>query len=141
MHRYLIVAHRTLGSPELLHRVAELAAEGPSSFHLLVPVHHPADHHAAPDEAAARAAERLAAGLERLHSDGLDATGEVGESNPMRAVGLLTRRGEHFDGVLVCTLPPGLSQWLKVDVPNRLQRETSLPVEIIVARATSQAVG
>ena len=37
MRRYLVVAHQTLGSPELREAMLTRLSEGPSTFHLLVP--------------------------------------------------------------------------------------------------------
>lgn len=143
MRRYLIVAHRTLGAQELHQRVQEIAAEAPVAFHLLVPVTHPdpADHAWTEREVMARARERLANGIDGLRAHGIEATGEIGDVNPIFAVSQLLRRGEHFDGVLLSTLPPGHSRWLKLDVANRLSRETETPVEIIVSRTPAQVVG
>jgi hypothetical protein len=143
MSRYLIVAHRTLGAPELHERVREIAAEAPASFHLLVPVTDPdpADRTWTESEVMARARERLAHEVNDLRAQGLEATGEIGDVNPVFAVSQLLRRGERFDGVLLSTLPPGHSRWLKLDVANRLSREADTPVEIIVSRTAAQAVG
>ncbi len=60
--------------------------------------------------------------------------------NPVYAVGVLLRRGERFDGVIVSTLPPGMSRWLKLDVPTRLARETDLEVEVVVSRVQSPVI-
>ena len=40
MRRYLVVAHQTLGSPELLEAMRDRLAEGSCTFHLLVPEYH-----------------------------------------------------------------------------------------------------
>ena len=40
MRRYLVVAHQTLGSPELLEAMRDQLAEGPCTFHLVVPEYH-----------------------------------------------------------------------------------------------------
>jgi hypothetical protein len=40
MRRYLVVAHQTLGSPELLVAMRDRLAEGPCTFHLLVLEYH-----------------------------------------------------------------------------------------------------
>lgn len=143
MRRYLIVAHRTLGAQELQQRIREIAADAPATFHLLVPVTHPdpADRTWTESEVMARARERLANGIDGLRSQDIEATGEIGDVNPVFAVSQLLRRGEHFDGVLLSTLPPGHSRWLKLDVANRLSRETETPVEIIVSRTATQVVG
>ena len=40
MRRYLVVAHQTLSSPELLEEMTSRAGEEESTFHLLVPIYH-----------------------------------------------------------------------------------------------------
>jgi hypothetical protein len=140
MRRYLIVAHRTLGGADLLDRLRRHVEDGPCRFHLLVPVTHPADHVWTEGEVRAAAQQRLDAGLDSLRKLGLDATGEIGDVNPVYAVGVLLRRGERFDGLIVSTLPPGMSRWLKLDVPTRLARETDLEVEVVVSRVQSPVI-
>ena len=140
MRRYLIVAHRTLGGADLLDRLRRHVEEGPCRFHLLVPVTHPADHVWTEGEVRVAAQQRLDAGLDSLRKLGLEATGEIGDVNPVYAVGVLLRRGERFDGLIVSTLPPGMSRWLKLDVPTRLARETDLEVEVVVSRVPSPVI-
>jgi len=86
------------------------------------------------------AQQRLDVGLDALRKLGLEATGEIGDVNPVYAVGVLLRRGERFDGLIVSTLPPGMSRWLKLDVPIRLARETDLEVEVVVSRVQSPVI-
>ncbi len=40
MRRYLVVAHQTLSSPELLEAMTSRAGEEETTFHLLVPIYH-----------------------------------------------------------------------------------------------------
>jgi hypothetical protein len=40
---------------------------------------------------------------------------------------------EHFDEVIVSTLPERVSQWLKRDLPSRIER---LDIPVTVVRAT-----
>jgi hypothetical protein len=50
------------------------------------------------------------------------------------ATNVLRREGNGaFDEVIVSTLPLGLSKWLRIDVPTRLQKATKLPVHHVVA--------
>jgi len=140
VRRYLIVAHRTLGGADLLDRLRGHVEAGPCRFHLLVPVTHPADHVWTEGEVRSAAQQRLDVGLDALRKLGLEATGEIGDVNPVYAVGVLLRRGERFDGLIVSTLPPGMSRWLKLDVPIRLARETDLEVEVVVSRVQSPVI-
>jgi hypothetical protein len=131
--RYLVVAHRTLGGQHLLDEVQRRMAEGPCQFHLLVPCHHPSDHQWTDHEIEAEARKALEAGLASFRSIGADATGEIGDVNPVYAVDAVLRR-EAFDEIILSTLPPGPSRWLKVDVPSRMRRQFNLPITHLVAR-------
>ena len=116
MRRYLVVGHRTLGGAHLLEHLHELRAADPyCRFHVLVPEHLGvgwADH-----EIRAEAQVRLDEMLDRLASMGMGATGEVGVSDPLRAVAhVIGRYGtQEFTAIVLSTLPKGLSQWW--DVP------------------------
>ncbi|HEY2812713.1 MAG TPA: hypothetical protein VGJ03_04535 [Acidimicrobiales bacterium] len=137
MRRILIVAHKTLAGEHLREEVKRRLEEGECSFHLLVPEQHPNDH-AWTDGEVERAAEKvLEEGLQSFReldpTGGTAFTGEVGEANPLHAVDLLFIRGESFDEIIVSTLPPGRSHWLKKDVPTRMRHEYTLPITHVVA--------
>jgi hypothetical protein len=137
MRRILVVAHKTLGGEHLREEVQRRIAEGDVSFHLLVPERHPNDH-AWTDGQVHRAAEAvLEEGLTSFRA--LDPTGktsftgEVGDVNPVHAVDQLLTRGERFDEIILSTLPPGPSRWLKQDVPHKMAREYTIPITHVVA--------
>lgn len=138
--RYLIVAHRTIGSEEMMSCLAQHHRTDPTgSFHLIVPVWYPADHIWTEGEIRERARERLELGLAKLREAGLDVTGEIGDVSPITAVSVLLSRGEKFDGLIVSTLPHGMSRWLKLDVPSRLRREVGCDVELVISRTRHAA--
>jgi len=124
MPRYLIVAHRTLGGAHLMEHVKALRAAGPCRFHLLVPVEHPMGAWS-DGEVQAAARRTLQAGLDAFHEERIIADGEIGDPNPVYAVGVVLRReGEDaFDGIILSTLPAGPSRWLHLDVPSRMRKE------------------
>jgi len=137
MRRILVVAHKTLGGEHLRDEVQRRLRGGDVSFHLLVPERHPNDH-AWTDGEVHRAAEAvLDEGLSSFR--GLDPTGntsftgEVGDVNPVHAVDQLLMRGEHFDEIILSTLPAGPSRWLKQDIPHKMAREYTIPITHIVA--------
>ena len=125
MSRYLVVAHRTLGGEHLMDHLRSLREAGPCRFHLLVPEYHPHDHVWSEGEVTREARQRLQEGLERLQEHGIIADGEVGDANPVYAIGAVLRREgqKAFDGIVLSTLPPGPSRWLKLDVPSRVKKE------------------
>lgn len=136
MAQYLVVAHRTLVGDDLLEEVRRRI--GPqSSFHLLVPVQHPADHAWSNGEVEAVARVRLAEGLDRFLDLGADVTGEVGDVDPVTAISTAIRTraltgAPLFDEILLSTLPAGVSRWLRIDVVHRTQVRTGLPVTHVV---------
>ena len=129
MARYLIVANQTLCGDQLADRVQKLMTEGPCTFHVVVPATYTKDHAVHIDGAAhAVAGKRLEAALERFRALGADVTGEVGDASPMLAVRDCFVASNTYDAVIVSTLPPGASRWLRQDLPHRLERNYGLPV-------------
>jgi len=134
MANVLVVANRTAESPELLEALKQRAQRGDATFTLLVPstphgVAWAADMHSGGSEAEAH----MQNAVERLRSAGLEvADGKVGDPDPAAAVQDLVNF-ESFDEVVVSTLPGGISKWLKLDLPHRVERITGLPVTHVVA--------
>ncbi|HEY8340979.1 MAG TPA: hypothetical protein VIK95_14010 [Egibacteraceae bacterium] len=129
MRRYLVVANLTVAGEPLLQTVRELMAQGPCRFTVVVPAGaDPASWHAhdeAHDVAAARA--RLDAALEAFRAVGADVEGRIGDPRPVDAVRDVLREGD-YDEIIVSTLPPGVSRWLRTDVVRRIERAVDLPV-------------
>jgi hypothetical protein len=134
MRSYLVVAHRTLVDDHVLDHVRTLSAEGDgegdAEFHLVVPVRHPRDHAWTDGEVEAAARQRLDEGLEAFQAAGVEVTGEVGDANPVYAVGAAMRGRPDvtWTAIVVSTLPRGVSRWLGLDVVSRIEREYELPV-------------
>lgn len=135
MRRYLVVAHRTLGGAHLVEHLHGLREEDPyARFHLVVPEYHPLDHPWTESEVRAKARERLESTLENMAAMGVGASGEVGDSNPVYAIGVTLRREgrEAFSGIILSTLPRRTSRWWHV--PRRIAREyPDLPLTHLVA--------
>ena len=132
MARYLIVAHKSLGGERLLSEVRSRHDRGDAQFHLLVPVTHPGDHAWSDEECEATARKVLDRALDRFEDLGVKATGEVGDANPVYAVDTVLQRGEHFDEIILSTLPPGISRWLKLDVHTRVSNAVPMPVTHVI---------
>jgi hypothetical protein len=131
MRRYLIVANRTLAGNHLVDTVRELNESRPSSFYIVVPATPPQDHTWTDGEARAIAQQRLDAAIELLARVGVDAEGEVGDERPTYAIQDVLAKRE-IDEIIVSTLPPGASRWLKRDLPHRIEVEFGLPVTHII---------
>ena len=126
MRRYLVVAHRTLGGPYLLEELHHRREEDPyCTFHLIVPEYHPMTRGWNDHDVHLAAARTLDEMLERLAEMRIGATGEVGDANPIYAVGVTLRREGRgaFAGIILSTLPKGLSRWWLLDVPKRMANE------------------
>lgn len=132
MTRVLLVANRTACEQHLLEEVERRRAAGPCELHLLVPMSHPSGTWT-DDQVARMARERLAEALAELASHGIDATGSVGDANPVTAVGDLLRH-DRFDEIVVSTLPQGMSRWLGQNVVRRMRSAHGLPVTHVVAQ-------
>ena len=136
MRRCLVIANRTLASPPLLAELRTRQAGGEESvFHILVPATHAHGSTVWTEgQALTQARAALERALEDLRSEGIDASGEVGDENPVLAVEDVLNR-QAFDEIVVSTLPAGISKWLKRDLPRRLARRFGLPVTHVVAVA------
>jgi len=127
MRRYLIVANRTLAGSQLIGKVKELDERRECSFYVVVPATPPHGHTWSDGEARALAGSNLEAALERLANIGIAAEGEIGDERPTYAIQDVLGRRE-IDEVILSTLPPGVSRWLKRDLPRRIRVEFGLPV-------------
>jgi hypothetical protein len=120
-------------SPQLREEVLRRRDAGDYEFHVVVPATH--SHGTAmwtEGRALAHARDALDAALSHFLSEGIDATGEVGDADPVLAVhDVITRQG--VDEIVVSTLPPGVSKWLKRDLPHRLERRFGIPVTHVAA--------
>ena len=133
MRRYLVVANQTLTARHLIDYARRCRSAGPCWFHLLVPTT-PPEHQPEPGlaDASLLARHRLAAALARFNAEGVTATGEVGDPNPLHAVTTVLQHFE-FDELIISTLSVGTSQWLLDDLPTQLRHATGLPVKHISA--------
>ncbi len=138
MRRYLVVANQTLLGGPLLARVQQCLAAGPCQFHLVVPASH-ALGRAVWTEGRDRtaAAERLREGLERFRALGADVVGEVGDAHPVDAIRDVMLHAPQFDEIILSTLPPGVSRWLRQDLPHRIERAFELPMSLVVQRVAA----
>ena len=125
MRRFLVVAHETLLamplSDEVKRRVDD--CKGDCHIHVVVPMAHGMGAWTE-GQARAMAARQLEHGEARFKALGAtEVTGEVGDASPVLAVGdALIAASEPYDEVIVSTLPPGRSRWLRQDVFHRLTR-------------------
>jgi hypothetical protein len=135
MRRYLVVANQTLGGEHLIARIRECLSAGPSSFFVIVPATPPGDHVTWTEgDARAIAQGHLDRALGRFQALGADVDGEVGDGDPLLAIEDAMRKGQ-FDEIILSTLPPGPSKWLKLDLPNRVSARFDIPITHLVGEA------
>ena len=143
MPRYLIVAHQTAESAELLERARALMQDHPDAdFTLLVPAT-PANTLLLWEEGTTTevAERRAGSARERLVAAGVNITeARVGDADPYLAVDDELRRQPGYAGVLVSTLPAGISRWLGLDLISRVERLCKgMEVMHVVARPRERA--
>ena len=83
------------------------------------------------DPARAAAQERLDATLARLASVGIEASGEVGDGDPLVAVDDAVRTFGPNE-IVISTQPPGRSNWLEKEVIGRARERYPVPITHVV---------
>jgi len=130
--RVLVVAHKTAATEPLLEAVRERASRGPARFTLLVPLTAHGLHKVVDpeDQDASEAEDVLATALPKLtEAAGSEVTGLTGSTNPHMAIeDAVNLHG--FDEIIISTLSPRLSRWLKLDLPSKLSG-LGLPVTTV----------
>lgn len=133
--KYLIVAHQTAGGTALREEVERRSRLHPAAeFALLVPatrIQHLFTWTEGESAAVARARAQEAAHL--LRESGVRLKEErVGDPDPFVAVARELRENPDYDGIILSTFPPGISRWLRLDLPSRLERQLQVPVTHVV---------
>ncbi len=136
MTHYLVVAHQTADSEELLQTVRRLAEENTVEVTLLVPAT-PVNHMAAWTEGEAIAVATERAERARMALEGCGARvveTKIGDGNPWRAIQdeLLVA---DFDALIVSTFPLKKSRWLGMNLIEKVERAVDVPVTHVVAHS------
>lgn len=137
MSRYLVVAHQTATSPELTQRVRDLAADDPQSEFVLIVPATPIEHMLTWSEGEAKANARRTADEAKSRLEAMGARivrAQEGDPSPLAAIAdeLQEHAGE-YDAIVISTLPPGISRWLKLDIPHQAKRRFGLPIIHVAA--------
>jgi H+/Cl- antiporter ClcA/CBS domain-containing protein len=147
VHHYLVVGNQTLSGPALQTTLDARLELGPSRVYVLVPTTRSRDLFSSvigalegdvtsAEQARIDATDHLEAALAWLRERGAEADGEVGDSDPLAAVASVLKR-QHFDEVIVSTLPTHMSHWLRLDLPSRVSHTFGLPVTHVTATPVS----
>jgi hypothetical protein len=131
--RILVVANETVGGGELLAILRQKSEGVNGRIRVVCPALNTQLRHWASDEDGARAAaqERLDASLERLRGHGIQAEGEVGDSDPLQAIED-SLRTFGADEVVISTHPEGRSNWLERNVVGLAKERFDVPITHVV---------
>lgn len=153
MTRILLIANQTLGGEALDRAVRHRIKSGTTEFFVVVPMVEP-EHEifylsprdpmfdvphvqgqastASIELARQRSEARLDVVLDHVRSLGGSVNGMIGEIDPYQAAKVALDR-ETYSEVIVSTLPLGVSRWIKMDLPSRIERHVDCPVTVVEA--------
>jgi hypothetical protein len=142
MVSYLVVAHQTAASPELIAALREVAAEDrEAAFVLLVPAT-PVRHLLTwvggdEQEVARRRAEEATTTLQAADLNIVQSL--VGDADPLRAIEQEHQRGGPYALTIISTLPEGMSRWLHRGLPDQVRTKLHAPVRHVSVRSAARA--
>jgi hypothetical protein len=131
--RILVIANETVGGEELF-SILRRKSEGVSErIHVVCPALNSQLRHWASDEDGARAAAqgRLDSSLAQLRRHGVQADGEVGDSDPLQAIEDALRTFG-ADEIVISTHPEGRSNWLERNVVGLARDRFDVPITHVV---------
>lgn len=148
VHTVLLLANETISSPAVAEAMEGLLTRhGTLTAYVVVPAT-PSTHlatapgHGRPaapqqgldartdDVGLAHARWRLRTALGSLASRGIVAHGRVADPNPLQAAAEAIAT-QPIDEIVVSTLDPAMSRWLRLDLPAALERRFGLPVTVL----------
>ena len=137
--RVLVVANETVGGAELMEALGEIAVSGKARLNVVAPALNSRLKTWTSDEDPARAAaqRRLDTTLARLADVDIEATGEVGDADPLIAVADAIRTFGPTE-IVVSTHPEGRSHWLERGVVSGLRARYDIPVTHVVVDLEAQ---
>jgi GABA permease len=132
-YRILVVANETVGGPELLSEIRERSRGNSARVLVVCPALNSPLRHWVSDEDDARASaqERLDESLASMRAAGPDATGEIGDGDPIQAIEDAVRTFQP-DELIISTHPAGRSHWLERGVVEKARERFNLPVTHVV---------
>lgn len=142
MASYLLVANETAESQELLHAISEIHAQDPAAEFVIVvpatPLNLLQQFEGTAKSARGLAAQRAQSTRQKLESQGIRVRStRVGNWDPYVAIEDEVLH-EKYEAIVVSTLPPGLSRWLRMDLPSRVvRRHPGIRLIHVVARSAA----
>jgi hypothetical protein len=137
-HRILVVANETIDGRALHEELAKRLEGSSVQVQVVVPAltNSPLKHGLGDvDEAREEAEVRLRASLEAMRKTGIEADGQVGDSDPLLAIDDALAMFP-ADEVIISTHPPETSRWLEKGIVDRAREEVPIPItHVVVDRA------
>jgi len=139
--RILVIANETAASAAVAEEVRWRARGRNAEVLVVAPLTPPLvserSSDSAPEDRLAEAKVRLEAVLAALADAGLNARGELGDADPLRALDHVVGRF-HPDELIIATHPPDRSRWLTWNVVQRARERFQLPTTHVVADVGSE---
>jgi hypothetical protein len=131
--RILVVANETVGGKKLLDTLRERAEGVREEVLVVTPALNSPLRHWASDEDPARAdaQRRLDESLATLRQAGVNARGEVGDSEPLQALEDALRTFAP-DEIVISTHPEGRSHWLEKGIVDAARERFAVPITHVV---------
>ena len=131
--RILVIANETVGGAELREILRRMSEGVEEEILVVCPALNSQVRTWTSDEDGARAAaqQRLDASLARLRQDGVQATGEVGDGDPLQAIEDAVRTFTP-DEIVISTHPEGRSHWLERNVVGDARARFDVPITHVV---------
>ena len=131
--RILVIANETVGGLTLRSTIEERSRNLRAEVLVCTPALNSRLRHWTSDEDSARvsAQGRLDASLDRLRSLGIDASGEVGDADPLQAMEDALRTFG-ADEIIISTHPEGRSHWLERGVVEKARERFAVPITHVV---------
>jgi hypothetical protein len=137
--RILVIANETVGGAKLRDRILERSKGVREEVLVVAPALNSPIRHWASDEdgARAQAQERLDESLARLRAVGVNARGEVGDSEPLQAIEDALRTFG-ADEIIISSHPEGRSNWLERGIVENARERFAVPITHVVVDLESE---
>jgi hypothetical protein len=131
--RILVIANETVGGGPLRRQIEERSSGYETTVLVVSPALNSPIRHWASDEDPAREAarQRLEASLKRLRENGIEASGQVGDAEPLQAIEDAIRTFGP-DEIIISTHPEGRSHWLERGVVTGARERFAVPITHVV---------
>jgi hypothetical protein len=140
--RILVIANETVVGRALLTEIHQRCEAKPSKVLVVSPALNSHVKHWTNDEHAARAEaeRRLEQSLAALHEVGVDASGEIGDDDPLQAIEDALRTFAP-DELIISTHPLGRSNWLERGIVTGAHERFVMPITHVIVDLDAEQTG